>query len=91
MPVRVHVPQQLRRLLGAASVEEAPPGALAELIAALDERHAGLAERLLDPDGALRRHVNVFVDGEDVRWLDGAATLVPDGAEVRIVPSIAGG
>ena len=59
--------------------------------AALDARYPGMLARLLEPDGALRRYVNVFVDGEDVRWFDGVATAVPDGAELRIVPSVAGG
>ena len=91
MGVRVHVPRQLRPLFDAAGVETLPAGTVAEIVAALDARYPGIAARLLEPDGALRHHVNVFVDSEDVRWLDGTATAVPDGAELRIVPSVAGG
>lgn len=91
MPVRVHIPAQLRRLFETPDIAPLEAGTLTEVVAALDARHPGIAGRVFEPGGALRRYVNVFVDGEDVRWLDGAATAIADGAEVRIVPSIAGG
>lgn len=91
MTVQVHIPAQLRRLFETPDIVPLQAGTLTEVVAALDAHHPGIADRLLDPGGALRRYVNVFVDGEDVRWLEGTATAIEDGAEVRIVPSIAGG
>ena len=61
------------------------------MLKALDAAHPGLQDRLLDEDGSLRRFVNVFVDDDDVRYLDGLATDVPDGQTVSIIPAVAGG
>ncbi len=61
------------------------------MIKALDAAHAGFADRLLDDDGKLRKFVNVFVDDDDVRYLDGLDTEVADGAAVSIIPAVAGG
>jgi hypothetical protein len=58
---------------------------------ALDERYPGIASRLLEPDGSLRRYVNVFVEGDDGRWPGEAESVVHPGADVWIVPNIAGG
>lgn len=91
MAVSVHIPVALSRLYGTAPIEQCDPGSVASILATLEARHAGLGDRLREPDGTLRRYVNVFVDGEDVRWHDGVETSVPNGAEVRIVPSVAGG
>lgn len=91
MAVLVRMPPQLRDLFGTQAIETFDPCSLAELVAMLDARYAGIAERLTEPGGALRRWVNVFVDGEDVRWLAGVDTRLEDGVEVRIVPAIAGG
>lgn len=90
----VRIPAQIRRLYGTQSREEAPAALapdVARLIAWLNQRYPGIGERLLEPDGRLRRWVNVYIDGEDVRALAGAATPLPPGAEVIFVPSIAGG
>jgi sulfur-carrier protein len=57
----------------------------------LDQAHPGFADRLLDDDGNLRRFVNVFVADDDIRFLDGLDTPVPDGSEVSIIPAVAGG
>ncbi len=54
-------------------------------------RHAELRDRVADGDGSLRRFVNVFLDGEDIRFLDGLDTPVPDGAQLQILPAVAGG
>ena len=62
-----------------------------EAIAALEASHPGFGERILDEAGALRKFVNVFVSDDDVRFLDGLATPVPDGDTVAIVPAVAGG
>ena len=61
------------------------------MIAALEAKHPGMGERLLDSDGALRKFVNIFVDDDDVRYLDGLDTNVDDGWTVSIIPAVAGG
>ena len=91
MAVTVRIPTTLRPLSGGASTVEVEPGALVDVIKALDAAHPGLGDRLLDDDGNLRRFVNVFVDDDDVRYLDGLATEVPDGQSVSIIPAVAGG
>ena len=72
----------------AVSVEGATVGAVLD---ALFERHGELRDRLSDGDGGLRRFVNVYVDGEDIRFGDGLDTPVADGQEVQILPAVAGG
>ena len=91
MAVTVRIPTTLRPLSGGASTVEVDAGSLSDVIKALDAAHPGFADRLLDDDGNLRRFVNVFVDDDDVRYLDGLATNVPDGQTVSIIPAVAGG
>ena len=76
---------------GGNKLVEVDPGTLSEVIAGLDAVHPGFAERLLDDDGSLRKFVNVFVDDDDVRYLDGLDTTVADGITVSIIPAVAGG
>ncbi len=90
MAVTVRIPTTMRPLAGGASTVEVAPGSLAEVIKALETAHPGFADRLLD-GGALRRFVNVFVDDDDVRYLQGLDTEVPDGQTVSIIPAVAGG
>ncbi len=92
MSITVRIPTPLRKLTkdqDAVTVDEG--GTLAQLIDALEERHPGLKERLCDESGDLRRFVNVYVNGEDVRFLSGLETSIEAGAEVSIVPAVAGG
>ena len=91
MAVTVRIPTTLRPLSGGASTVEVEAGALGDVIKALDAAHPGFADRLLDEGGSLRKFVNVFVDDDDVRYLDGLATAVPDGQTVSIIPAVAGG
>jgi molybdopterin synthase sulfur carrier subunit len=91
MAVTVRIPTQLRQLSNGASEIAADPGTVGEVIKQLEDRHPGFAERLLDDQGRLRRFVNVFVGDEDVRFLDGLDTPVPDAETVSIVPAVAGG
>ena len=91
MAVTVRIPTTLRPLSGGASTVEVEGETLAEVIAALDATHPGFQDRLLDETGALRRFVNVFVDDDDVRYLDGLDTKVPAGQTVSIIPAVAGG
>ena len=91
MAVTVRIPTTLRPLSGGASTVSVEPGALSDVIKALDAAHPGFGDRLLDDEGNLRKFVNVFVDDDDVRYLDGLATVVPDGQTVSIIPAVAGG
>jgi molybdopterin synthase sulfur carrier subunit len=91
MAVTVRVPTTLRPLSGGNKLVEVAPGTLAEVIAALEATHPGFADRLLDEQGAMRKFVNIFVDDDDVRYLDGLNTAVADGITVSIIPAVAGG
>jgi molybdopterin synthase sulfur carrier subunit len=91
MSIRVQVPAPLRSLTGGADevqVEAADVGALVE---ALEARHKGMKDRLCDASGELRAYVRLFVNEEDVRFLDGKKTPLKAGDTVAIVPAIAGG
>jgi molybdopterin synthase sulfur carrier subunit len=90
MPVTVRIPAPLRPLVGGASTVDCEPGTVRELIEQLDARHGGFRDRVMQ-DGSLRRFVNVFVAGEDIRFGGGIDTPVSDGQEVTILPAVAGG
>ena len=91
MSVTVRIPTTLRPLTAGAASVSTTGATVSDVLADLEARHPGLRERVLDESGALRRFVNVFVDDEDVRFLDGPATEVPAGSTVAIVPAVAGG
>lgn len=91
MSVTVRVPAQLRSLTAGESEVVVAAGTVRELIGSLESDHPGLAARLTDEQGSLRRHVNIFVADEDVRYLDGLDTAVADGVTVSIVPAVSGG
>jgi sulfur-carrier protein len=91
MAVKVKIPTQLRASAGGEGELEVEGGTVGEVLDALFERHGELRDRLSDGDGALRRFVNVYVDGEDIRFADGLETAVADGHEVQILPAVAGG
>ena len=91
MSLNVRIPTQLRPLTGGAGEVEVEGSTVGEALEALDAAHPGLADRLFDESGNLRRFVNVFVADEDVRFLDGLATPVPSGQTLSIVPAVAGG
>jgi MoaD family protein len=91
MAITVKIPTQLRAVTGGeaeATVEEA--GTVGEVLDGLYDRFDGLRDRIA-VDGDLRRFVNVYVDGEDIRFLEGLDTPVEDGDEVTILPAVAGG
>ncbi len=90
MSVNVKIPTQLRAATGGEAVAVVDGATVAEVLDALYERFGELKARIADDDG-LRRFVNVYVGGEDIRFLDGLATPVSDGAEVTILPAVAGG
>jgi molybdopterin converting factor small subunit len=91
MPLRIIIPTALRRLTGDADVVELEAGTVNDVIDRLDERFPGFRSRICDDNGDLRRFINIYVGGEDIRFLDSLATPVPDGADFSIVPAIAGG
>jgi molybdopterin synthase sulfur carrier subunit len=91
MTVKVKIPTQLRTAAGGESELEVEGGTVGEVLDALFDRHDELRDRLSDGDGGLRRFVNVYVDGEDIRFTDGLETTVSDGNEVQILPAVAGG
>jgi sulfur-carrier protein len=90
MSVNVKIPTQLRAATDGEAVAIVDGGTVAEVLDALYARFGELKARIADEDG-LRRFVNVYVGGEDIRFLDGLATPVDDGAEVTILPAVAGG
>ena len=91
MALKIAIPTPLRRVTGDADAVEVPAGTVSEIIEALENQYPGFRARLCEESGELRRFINIYVDGEDVRFLDNLATRVADGAEVSIVPAIAGG
>jgi molybdopterin converting factor small subunit len=91
MAVTVRIPTQLRSATGGASEAQLDGGTVSEVLDALFEEFSELRERISDDAGGLRRFVNVYLGGEDIRFLDGVATSVPDGAELTILPAVAGG
>ncbi len=91
MAVTVRIPTTMRPLTGGEKQVSLEPGSLSEVIASLEAAHPGMGDRLLDEDGTLRKFVNVFVDDDDVRYLDGLDTKVDDGITVSIIPAVAGG
>ncbi len=91
MPAKVRIPAPLRRLTKDQAVVDVDGATVFDIILDLEKKYPGLKERLCDETGQIRRFINVFVNGEDIRFKDGAKTAVPAGAEVSVVPAIAGG
>lgn len=91
MSATVKIPTQLRTLTGGADEVEAQGSTLVDLIDDLESRHPGVKERIMDGSGEIRRFVNVYMNDEDVRFLDGLATQIPEQAKVSIIPAVAGG
>jgi sulfur-carrier protein len=91
MAVTVKLPTQLRAAAGNATEAQVEGGTVGEALQSLYEQHAELRDRIADEGGGLRRFVNVFLGGEDIRFLEGLETPVDDGDELTILPSVAGG
>jgi molybdopterin synthase sulfur carrier subunit len=91
MAVTVKLPTQLRDAAGGEGAVDVDGATVGEALGALYERHGELRQRMADDTGALRRFVNVYLAGEDIRFLDGLETPVPDGAELTVLPAVAGG
>ena len=91
MPVSVKVPTPLRKFTAGAESVEGSGDTVGALMDDLEGRHPGLKERICDEQGKVRRFVNLYVNGDDIRFLQKLDTQVKDGDEVSIVPAIAGG
>lgn len=91
MAVTVRIPTTLRPIAGGASTVSVDGSTLADVLGNLEVAHPGFHDRLFAEDGSLRRFVNLFVADDDVRYLQGLDTPVPDGETVSIVPAVAGG
>jgi molybdopterin synthase sulfur carrier subunit len=91
MSVSVRIPTILRSYTGGESEVKATGGTLRAVIADLDANYSGIAARILDDGGKIRRFVNVYVGDEDVRFAEGLDTATPEGAQISVIPAVAGG
>jgi sulfur-carrier protein len=91
MAVTIKLPTQLRDAAGGAVSAQVDGGTVGEALESLYDSHGELRGRLADDGGGLRRFVNVYIGGEDIRFLDGLDTPVSDGDELTILPAVAGG
>ncbi len=91
MSVMVRIPGPLRKITNGADKVEMEGESLSALIGALEAEYPGMKERLLDDNGELRYFVNLYLNNEDVRFLEGLNTVINSGDEVSIVPAVAGG
>jgi len=91
MSVRLKVPTQLRQLTGGAPELDVEAASIRELLEKVGGDHPELLERVLDEGGEIRRFVNLYLNDEDIRYLDNLKTAVKDGDELNIIPAVAGG
>ena len=91
MAKKVRIPTPLRKLTNNEEVVEVDAPTIGEAITELQTRYPGIKERLVDESGAVRRFVNVYVNEEDIRFLENQKTALKDGDEISIIPAIAGG
>jgi molybdopterin synthase sulfur carrier subunit len=90
MPVKVMIPTPLRQYTGGKDSVESTGATVSEVLQNLGKQYAGITERMLDA-GKIRRFVNVYVNDEDIRYLNSLDTPVKDGDEISIIPAVAGG
>ena len=91
MSISVKIPTILRTYTGGAADVAVSGATLSDALADLDAQYPGIGARVLDDGGRLRRFVNVYVNDDDVRFLEDLATPTPDGASISIIPAVAGG
>lgn len=91
MPVNVLIPTPLRKFTENQDTIAVAPGSIGSVITELTQRFPGIVKPMLDDKGELRKFVNIYLNGEDIRFAEGSATAVKDGDEISIVPAIAGG
>ena len=91
MAITVHIPSPLRKLVDNQTEVEVDAATVGELVDNLESTYAGIKEKLVDENGEIRRYVNIYVNDEDIRFLDGSETSLSSGDSLSIVPAIAGG
>lgn len=91
MAVQVRIPSPLLSLTNNQSEVTANGSSVKEVLEDLEKQFSGLKERLFDDGGSLRRFINIYLNEEDIRFLDGENTKINDGDEISIIPAIAGG
>ena len=91
MAVKVRIPTPLQKLTGEQPEVSVEASSISELIAKLNQAYPGIKDRICDDSGKIRRFVNVFLNEEDIRFLNKEATSLKSGDEVSILPAIAGG
>jgi molybdopterin synthase sulfur carrier subunit len=91
MPTQIRIPTPLRKLTNNEEIVEVNAPTIGGAIAELQSRYPGIRERLLDESGSIRRFVNVYLNEEDIRFLQNQNTPIKDGDEISIIPAIAGG
>lgn len=91
MSLKVVIPTPLRKFTSGAEVVEVDAGTVKQVLDNLESRYPGFRASVCDEAGSLRRFINIYIDGEDVRFLENLSTPITDGAEVAIVPAISGG
>jgi sulfur-carrier protein len=91
MPVTVRVPTPMRKMTNDQQEVQASGDSIAAVLTDLESRYPGFTNRICDENGELRRFINVYVNDEDIRFLQGKETALNDGDEISIVPAIAGG
>ena len=91
MAVKVRIPTPLRKITNGSDEVNAEGASITELIDDLEKNFPGLKERICDEEGKVRRFVNLYVNDEDIRFMNNMETELKDGDEVSIVPAIAGG
>ena len=91
MPIKVRIPAPLQKLTKDKDVVECSAGTVNELMGALEKEYPGIKDRLCDENGKIRRFLNIYVNDEDIRFLEMDKTPLKDGDEVSIIPAIAGG
>jgi molybdopterin converting factor small subunit len=93
MPVTFHIPRSLREFTAGEAIVQVSdsPGTVADALAVLWVLYPGLRDRIATEQGQVRRHVNIFVGNEDIRYTGGMSTGLSEGAEISIVPAVSGG
>ena len=91
MSAKVRIPAPLRKLTKEQAVVDSAGQTIEEILQDLEKNYPGIRERICDETGQVRRFINIFVNGEDIRLKQGTKTKVADNAEVSIIPAIAGG
>lgn len=91
MPTLVRIPTPLRKLTAEAETVSAEGKTIEEILFHLNQTYPGLGERICDENGNIRRFINIFLNDEDIRFLQDKATPVKEGDEISILPAIAGG